>query len=397
MRSPPAKVGRASARKRLGVGVLGYSIGRAHAHAWKSVSEYYHPVEPAPRLVALAGRDRMGLELQARRYGFEKVYTDWKSLVRDEDVELVDNCLPVKLHPEPMILAAELGKDLFCEKPMARRASDAKRMLGAAKKAGVRHMMGYNYRFIPAVALAREMIRKGDLGKIRYFKAGYLTTNGGFESPDFPLKWLHRSEESGYGALSDLGTHAIDLARFLVGEIASVSSAGATFIDERPLKEGSAKKGRVDVEDFTVACAKFADGALGFLEASWIVPGRMDYLSFEAYGSDGSICWNLERLNELQVFRSKDGGNGGYRTLNVLSKADPYVSAYWPNQAGGIGWEHSYVNELAHYVNCISEGRAIGPEGATFLDGYRNCLVMDAMAESAERERWVSVSGDGEG
>lgn len=372
--------------------MLGYSIGRAHAHAWRSVPEYYFPTQLVPRLVAIAGRSREGVTAAQKRFGFERAYTNWERLVRDEEVGLVDNCLPVGLHARPVALAAELGKDVFCEKPLARSAPEARRMLDAVERSGVNHMAGYNYRFFPAVALARSMIERGDLGKIRYFKAGYLTTNGGFDSPRFPLKWLHSSREAGHGALSDLGSHAIDLARFLVGEIRSVSGTADTFIRRRPLAEGSRRKGRVDVDDFAIACVKFEGRGLGFLEASWLTPGRMDFLNFEAYGSEGSLTWNLERVNELNVFRSEGGGIGGYRTVNVLSKGDPYVGPYWPNQASGAGWEHSYVNELAHFLRCVSEGRPVSPEGATFLDGYRNCLIMDAIAESSRTERWVDVA-----
>jgi len=378
--------------EQIGIGVLGYSIGRAHSHAWKSVAEYYYPTKLVPRLVAIAGR-KSGAALEAERFGFERVYSGWRSLVDDEDVDLVDNCLPVYLHPEPMILAAKLGKSLFCEKPLARRAADAKRMLDAAEKAKVPHMAGYNYRFFPSVALAKKMVQRGDIGEVRYFKAGYLTTNGGFDSPSFPLRWVHRSAQSGYGALSDLGTHAVDLARFVVGEVRSVSGAAETFIHERPLKAGGRRKGKVDVDDLTIASVRFREGGVGFLEASWLTAGRMDYLNFEVYGSEGSLRWNLERVNELDVFRTKFGGNGGYRTLNVLSKEYEYVAPYWPNQSSGAGWEHSYVNEFAHFLSCIAERRPVGPQGATFLDGYRNCLIMDAIAESARRRRWVDVAG----
>jgi predicted dehydrogenase len=377
--------------ERIGIGVLGYSIGRAHSHAWRNVPEYYYPSKLVPELVAIAGRNRAAVSSEAKRYGYGKVYSDWEPLVRDEDVGLVDDCLPVNLHSEPMILAAKLGKVLFCEKPMARRAPEAKRMLDAAARSKVANMVGFNYRFFPSVALARKMVQDGDIGEVRYFKSGYLTTNGGFDSPDFPLKWIHKGNESGYGALSDLGTHAIDLARFVAGEIKSVSAASETFIQERPLKTGSSKKGKVDVDDLTVACVRFQEGAVGFLEASWLTVGRMDFLNFEVYGSEGSIRWNLEKVNELEVFRNKFGGNGGYRTINVLSKEHPYVSPYWPNQSSGAGWEHSYVNEFAHFLRCLAEQRPIGPEGATFEDGYRNCLIMDAMAESAKSERWVQV------
>jgi predicted dehydrogenase len=378
--------------KKVGVGVLGYSIGRVHAHAWRDVAEVYHPMEVEPELVALYGRTKKTVEFEAAKYGYKKFSDDWKAVVKDEEVQIVDNCLPVALHPEPTVMAAELGKNLFCEKPLARRASDAKRMLDAAEKNKVKHMVGYNYRFMPAIRLAREMIAKGEIGKVSFFKGSYLTTNTNYDDPNTPMGWHFDSAMSGYGALSDLGTHALDLARYLVGEVGAVSGAQSTIIEERPESEGSQKKTKVDVDDLTVATMKFRSGALGVLEASWACPGRMDYLGFEIYGTLGSLRFSLERLNELEVFLSeRDKGTSGYRTLNVLTKDHPYMNRYWPNQGGGFGWDHSFVNEFHHFLVSIADDKPIGPQGATFLDGYRNCLIMDAIADSAENEKWVAI------
>lgn len=378
--------------KEIGVGVLGYSIGKVHSHAWRSVGEYFYPIALQPRLVALSGRTPKAVELESRKYGYQRTYQDWKKVVRDPDVEIVDNCLPVMLHPEPMIMAAKLGKHLFCEKPLARRAADAKAMLNAAEKAKVRHMVGYNYRFIPAVILAQNMIREGALGDIFHFSGAYLTTNSGYDSKESPMRWQFEGKMSGYGALADLGTHALDLARFLVGEVSSVSGASATYIPERPVTEGAKRKARVDVDDLTVACMKFANGALGVLETSWLNAGRMDFLRFEVYGSLGTLRFNLERINELEIFLTRESDNtSGFRTLNVMTKNHPFVKQYWPNQGGGVGWEHSFVNEMHHYLVAIAEDKPIGPHGATFYDGYRNCLIMDGIADSARNGRWVNI------
>lgn len=388
--------------REIGVGVLGYSIGRVHAHAWRNVSEVYYPMELVPRMVALYGRTKSVVDHEAEKYGYEKTYEDWERLVRDEDVQIVDNCLPVSLHPEPMIMAAKLGKSLFSEKPLARRATDAKRMLDAAEKAKVKHMVGYNYRFMPAVTLARQMIKDGKIGKVIFYKGSYLTTNSGYDSPETTMRWQFDSKLSGYGALSDLGTHALDLARYLVGEVSSVAGAQATYIGERPSpssSDGPGKRGKgkerkvkVDVDDLTVASMKFRDGALGVLDTSWLMPGRMDYLTFEIYGSKGTLRFSLERINELDIFLTDaTPGTSGLRTLNVMTKDDPYMKQYWPNQGGGFGWDHSFVNEFHHYLKCLSDDAPIGPQGATFLDGYRNCQIMDAIAESARTEKWVQV------
>ena len=378
--------------KEVGVGVLGYSIGRVHAHAWRSVAEFYHPLEIKPRLVALYGRNLKAVKFEAARFGFERTTDDWRKITEDEGVQILDNCLPVALHPEPMIMAAEAGKNLFCEKPLARKASDAKKMLDVAEKAKVKHMVGYNYRFMPAVRLAREMIRAGEIGRVNFFKGSYLTTNTNYDDPNTPMGWHFDSSMAGYGALSDLGTHALDLARYLVGEVSAVAGARSTIIKDRPESEGSREKKRVDVDDLTVAAMKFKNGALGTLDTSWVSPGRMDYLCFEVYGTVGSIRFSLERLNELDIFfTAKDKGTSGFRTLNVLAKEHPYMKQYWPNQGGGFGWDHSFVNEFHHFLVSISEDKSISPQGATFLDGYRNCMIMDAIADSARSGKWVSV------
>ncbi len=389
----PPKERRAKSGKELGIGIIGYSIGKAHARAWSSVDDYFHPTKLKPRLVAICGRDRRKASFEAERFGFERTYTDWSRLVDDEDVTLVDNCTPPFLHAEPMIEAARLGKHLFCEKPLARTAGEAKLMLDAAEKARVKHMVGYNYRFLPAVILARDMIRSGELGEIYLFKGAYLNSMGGYDDPHFPFRWHHSSESSGYGALSDLGTHVIDLARFLVGEIDSVSGASETFVKERPVSPGSRKMRKADSYDATIACMKFHNKALGMLETSWLTPGRSDYLRFEAYGSRGTVRFNLERIHELEVFKSDvDPKTRGFRKVQVLSgEHHPYMSAYWPGEGGGFAWEYTFVNEFNHYMNRIADDKPVGPEGATFHDGYRNCQALDAIARSSEKGKWVTV------
>ncbi len=376
--------------REIGIGVLGYSIGRVHAHAWRDLAEVYYPMNLVPRLVAISGRTERLVKTEAAKFGYEKIHSDWENVVRNDKVEIVDNCLPVALHPAPMILGASLGKNLFCEKPLARRASDAKKMLDAAARAKVKHMTGYNYRFLPAVKLTQQMIEGGELGEITFFRGSYLTTNGTYDDPKTPMRWQFDPSMSGYGALGDLGTHAIDLARFLVGEVSAVAGASTTIIKERPVSEGSHKKKRVKVDDTTVATVKFRRGALGVFEASWLTPGRMDYLGFEVYGTKGSVRFNLERMNELLIYLNKKQ-NRGYNTINVLRRDDPFMKQFWWNQGGGFGWEHTFVNEFHHFLVSISEDSPVGPQGATFLDGYRNCLIMDAIANSARTENWVHI------
>ena len=379
--------------KEIGVGIFGYSIGKAHAYGWQDLARYFYPAKLTPKLVALAGRSKENVELEANRFGIENRYSKWEDLVKDKNVEIFDNCAPPSLHPEPTIAAAEAGKQLVCEKPLAKNARDAKTILDAAERAGVKHMTGFNYRFLPAVTFARKLIKDGTLGKIHYYKGAYLNFNGGMDDPSYPLKWLHQSETAGYGALADLGSHAIDLARFLVGEVSSVSGASETFIQERPVKEGSSEKGKVDVDDTTIACMRFKEGALGLFESSWLTSGRIDYLRFEVYGTLGSIRFNLERLNELEIFLKEDRADlMGFRRVPVVTKDHPYMKKFWTGQGVGFAWQYSFTNELSHYIECLAEDKPLGPIGATFHDGYRAMQILDAISESNKTERWVRVA-----
>lgn len=381
-------------RKEFGVGIIGYSIGRVHAHGWKGVDVVYHPARAVPRLVAIAGRTKERIETEAKRFGFKRAYTDWRKLVADEGVDIVDNCAPPHLHAEAMIAAAERGKDLVCEKPMARNAKEAKAMLDVADRAKVTHMVGYQYRFVSAVALARQIIEEGLLGRLYYYRGSYLNAAAGYSNPETPADWHHFSQMAGYGALADLGTHAIDLARFLAGEVKSVQAVSKTFVHSRPEKSGSSKKVKVDVDDATVSTLSFKNGAVGVLEAAWVTPGRTDSLAFEAYGSKGSLRFNLERINELEVYLpGEDSRFNGVRNVLVLGKEHPFMTRYWVNQGGGFSWENSFVNELNHYLERLVDGKPVSPEGATFADGYRNCMIMDAMVESSKTGRKVELAG----
>ena len=383
----------ANTRPQYGVGIVGYSIGRAHAHAWKLVDEVFHPAKAVPVLVALDGRTKERVDTEVVRFGYKRGYTDWKKLVSDDEVDIVDNCAPPGLHADICIAAAEAGKNLICEKPMARTAKEAKAMLDAAERAKVAHMMGYNYRFVPAMALARQMIEEGLLGRLFYYKGSYLNVAAGYQDPETPYDWHHSFETGGHGALADLGTHAIDLARFLAGEIASVQTVSRNFIPSRPEARGSKITRKVDVDDATISVLSFANGAVGMFEASWVTPGRTDFLAFEAYGSKGSLRFNLERLNELEVHLEEgDSRFRAPRGVLVLNKEHPFMSKYWVRQAGGFSWEDTFVNELNHYLECLVDKRSVAPQGATFIDGYRNCLVMDAMMESAKSGRRVDIA-----
>jgi predicted dehydrogenase len=356
--------------KPIGVGLLGYAfMGKAHVNGYRTLSYMAWPSPLQPRLVAIAGRDEEAVSTAAERFGFERYVTDWRELVADPDVELFDNSGPNNLHAEPTIAAAEAGKHVFCEKPLGRTADESHEMWQRVARTGVKHMTAFNYRFVPAVRLARELIADGQLGEIHHFRGRYLQEWG----PTDAEAWRFERDAAGSGALGDLGAHVVDLARYLVGELDSVSASTRTF-----------QPGR-EVDDAFEAVAEFESGAVGTLEASRFAPGRKNAFSWEINGSKGSLAFDLERLNELQ----HSEGSSGFRTILVSEPEHPFWEWWWP-QGHMIGWEHTFVHEIRHLLDAIAADTDVAPHGATFEDGYRAAEVCDAIlrsAESGKRER----------
>ena len=370
----------------IGVGMLGYAfMGKAHSNAYKTLPYMTWPPPLRPRLVGIAGRNREAVAEAAQRYGFEASVTDWHELVADDRVGLFDNSGPNNLHAEPTIAAARAGKHLLCEKPLGRDADESHSIWQAAANAGVKHMCAFNYRFVPAVRLARQMLEAGELGEIYHFRGRYLQE--WIIDPGFERVWRLDAASAGSGALGDLGAHVIDLARFLVGEIAAVSAITRTFIPDRP-------GGAVDVDDAFEATVEFEGGAVGTLEASRFCRGRRNGLSFEINGSKGSIAFDLERLNELQVFLV-DSAPGraaqGFRHVLVTEADHPFIAWWWP-QGHIIGWEHTFVHEIHHLLSAIAGEGDVRPYGADFEDGYRAAEVCDAVLRSSQTGRRAPVS-----
>jgi predicted dehydrogenase len=377
--------------KEIGVGLLGYAfMGKAHANAYIKMPIFFYPPPAKPRLVAIFGRTEKAVAEAARRYGFEKYYTDWRALIKDGMVELVDNGLPNNMHGPPSIEAAESGKHIICEKPLAATVEEAEEMYRAAERARVKHMTAFNYRFVPAIRLAKKLIDEGYMGKILQFRAVYLQE--WIMDPNFPLVWRLRKDIAGAGALGDLGSHIIDLARFLISEISSVCSMTETFIKERPLPEDPAKKGHVDVDDAFISLVRFKNGAIGSLEASRFCAGRKNYQRIEIHGTEGTICFNLERLNELEVYTRRDPAEKmGFKNILVTETVHPYIEHWWPH-GHIIGWEHTFVHEIHHFIDCIVNDKPIGPIGATFYDGLKCQEIIGAILKSAKEGKWVNVS-----
>lgn len=346
-------------------------MGRAHSIALRKLA-WVAPQTPV-RLVALCARDPEATTRMAREFGWERAVFDWHELIDDPAIDLVSNGGPNALHAEPTIAAARAGKHVLCEKPLGRHAAEAYAIWEAVARAGVVHMTGFNYRFFPAVALARQLIDDGVLGEIRHFRARYLQS--WLVDPQAPASWRLDAQQAGAGALGDLGSHVVDLARHLVGEPAAVTARLATFVGERP-------GGAVSVDDAFAATVVFDGGAIGTLEASRVAPGRKNQLVFEVNGTDGSLVFDQERKDELQLMTRGDTATDGFRRIAVTEPTHPLLAQSWP--AGhAIGWEDSFVFEFGHLLGAIAGDNAVAPLGATAEDGYRCAEVCDAIARAA--------------
>ena len=372
----------------IGVGMLGYAfMGKAHSHAMLNIAHMMYPPPAVPKLVGIAGRDEQAVAEAARRYGYDGYYTDWRAMLDNDDIQLFDNGGPNDTHADPCILAAERGKHILCEKPLARTADESQSMVEAVQKAGVKNMVAFNYRFVPAIRQIRKLVDSGLLGKIYHFRAVYLQ-EWVMSHYDLPMIWRLQKSVAGSGALGDLGAHIIDLGRYLVGEVKSVSGMTRTFIEERPWDDGT--MGKVDVDDAFTALLEFDNGAIGTVEASRFAAGRKNGQRLEINAEKASIVFNLERLNELEIFWVGDepAEAQGFRNVLVSEPFHPWWENWWP-QGHMIGWEHTFVHEITHLLDCIVNDGDVAPIGADFVDGYRNAVICDAILESAASGRHV--------
>lgn len=372
----------------IGVGMLGYAfMGKAHSNAFKKIPYMVYPPPAIPVLAAICGRNAEATRAAALRFGYARSYTDWQEMLADDAVQLFDNGGPNDAHAEPCIAAAAAGKHILCEKPLARTAEEAKTMLDAVQKSGVKHMVAFNYRFVPAIRQMRKLIEGGALGRIYHFRAVYLQE---WIMPHYnmPMIWRLNKRVAGSGALGDLGAHILDLGRYLVGEVDSVSAMAKTFLPQRPWADGS--PGTVDVDDAFAAVVSFANGALGTVEATRFAAGRKNSNVIEINGEKGSLRFNLERMNELEAFWIDDEPKEtrGFHQVLVSEPYHPWWENWWP-QGHIIGWEHTFVHEIAHLLDCIVNDKPVAPIGADFEDGYRCAVICDAILESAAARRQI--------
>ena len=344
-------------------------MGKAHSRALRELRHLDVPLRP--ELVSISGRDPESLERARELWGWHEAVTDWREQIEDERIGLFVNAGPNALHAEPTAAAARAGKHVLCEKPLGLTAAESHELWQEAERGGVVHLCGFNYRFVPAVRLARELLEAGELGDVVHFRARYLQSWGWDADPSL---WRFDRTEAGTGALGDLGTHVIDLARHLVGEIASVSASVRTVIPGR------------EVDDHFVAAIEFENGVLGTLEASRLARGRINSNVFEVNGSRGSVAFDLERLNELEVAEGRS-----FRRVLVTEPNHPYMRFWWP-PGHTIGWGETVVHELAHLLEAIGGEHEVAPHGATFEDGYRCAEVAEAILSSSESGRRAEVS-----
>ncbi len=370
----------------INVALIGYAfMGKAHSNAYRQVARFFSP-RLTPRMKVLCGRTPSKVRAAAREYGWDETATDWEEVVNRKEIDLVDVATPGDSHAEIAIAAARAGKAVICEKPLANTVAEAERMLAAVGKAGVTHMICHNYRRAPAVMLAKQLIEEGQLGDIRHYRGTYL--QDWVTDPRFPLVWRLDKKKAGSGALGDIAAHSIDLARFLVGEITEVAGDLKTFIKTRPLPDNPKKTGRVTVDDASTALVRFRNGAIGTIEATRMAPGRKNYNRFEINGSLGSLAFDLERMNELELYLESDTPRvRGFRRILVTESGHPYFKAWWP-PGHIIGYEHTFIHTVYDLLEAMADGRVPRPN---FKDGVRNQRVLAAIEKAAATRRWVTL------
>ncbi len=385
--------------KTLNVGMIGAGfMAKAHSLAYTGMPMYFWPA-PAKfnKLMIADVTDELAKEA-ADRLGFEKYTSNWMDIIEDPDIDVVDIVTPNNSHAEIAIAAAKAGKHIISEKPLARDAAESKTMLDAVKENNVKHMVAFNYRRTPAVSLAKKIIEEGKIGKILNFRGTYLQDWSA--DPNSPLSWRFNKELAGSGALGDIGTHVIDFARYLVGEINEVMATAKTWIPERPKQEGgvdklgtvksgaNVPKGKVDVDDEIMTMIRFDNGAVGSIEATRNAWGRNNFLTFEIHGEEGSLYFNYERRDELQVcFKNDSDDERGFKTI-YTGPPHPYGEGLWPIPALGIGYGDTKIIEIYDFAKALVGNGQVSPN---FEDGYQIALISDAILKSSEEDKWIKI------
>jgi len=370
-------------------------MGKAHTVGYRDVAFAFPDVKLRPVMKEIAAINMTEAERERERLGWERASEGYQDIINRDDIQLIDICTGNNVHKEIAVAAAKAGKHVFCEKPMAMSVAECKEMIEAVEKAGVIHMIDFNYRRVPAIELAKQMVEKGMIGTPYHWRAVYL--QDWIMDPEFPLVWRLDKKIAGSGSHGDLNAHIIDLARYLVGEVDSVCGMMQTFIKKRPKLAAttgglSAKAGKdmgeVTVDDATLFLTKFANGAVGTFEATRFAGGNRNGHRWEINGSEGSVRFNMERLNELEYYNRKDKeGFQGWRTIQVTEGCHPFMKAWWP--AGHIiGWQHTFVHQVYTLLNGIATKKNPAPD---FYDGLKCQQILEAVEKSAESEKWEKV------
>ena len=359
--------------KKLNVAMIGYGfMGRAHSNAFIQVGHFFDlPYEL--KLKAMCGRNRPAVEAMAAQWGWEEAQTDWKSVTNRKDIDVVDICAPNHLHAEIAIAVAEAGKIVLCEKPLAMNVDEAKQMANAARS--LPNLVWFNYRRVPAIALAKELIGQGRVGKPYHYRATYLQSWGA--NPESPGAWRFRKIEAGSGAMGDLLSHSLDLALMLNGPVTELTSLMQTFTPNR------------EVDDAVLALARFANGSIGTFEATRFAIGCQNRNYFEIHGEKGAIRFNLEDLNRLEVFDRSDATEiQGSHNVLVTGAEHPYTSHFWP-PGHIIGYEHTFIATLADFLNSLAKN---GPFHPNFDDAVEVQKLLESVESSARAGTWEKVS-----
>jgi predicted dehydrogenase len=380
-----------SDKKPLNIGLVGYGfMGRTHSNGYKRVNDFFGDVQHRPVLKAICGRTEAKAQEFADQWGYESVETDWKALIARDDIDAIDICTPNDTHAEIAIAAAEAGKMILCEKPLARTAAESLPMVDAVEKAGVANTVWYNYRRVPAVTLAKQIIDSGKLGKIFHYRANFLqdwTINADLPQGGAAL-WRLDAQAAGSGVTGDLLAHCIDTAVWLNGGIKDVSAMTETFIKER-VHQDTGKKMPVTIDDACVFHCHFNNGSLGLFESTRYARGHKALYTLEINGENASIRWDLHDLNRLEFFDYSDEGIvRGWRSIHISDGDQPYMGNWWvPGLC--IGYEHTFVHQVADFLRSLDKGEVCSP---TFREALETAKICDAVLDSAKNRRWEDVS-----
>lgn len=372
-------------------------MGKAHSLAYAAMPMFFWPAPARPVRSMIVDVTEELASTAAQRYGWDRYSTSWESVLEDPEIDAIDIATPNHLHADIAIAAAKAGKHIISEKPLAPTVDEARSMVDAVEQAGIVNAVAFSYRRTPAVVLAKKYIDEGAIGDILNFRGTYLQDWSA--DPDSPLSWRFQKELAGSGAIGDIGSHVVDLARYLVGDIAEVSSIVSTFIKDRPLQSGGfdslgaskgsgGPRGTVDVDDEAISLIRFRDGAVGSIEATRNAWGRNNFITLEIHGTKGSIFFNYENRDELQVaFADDPADRRGFRTI-YTGPNTPYGDALWPIPALGVGYGETKIIEAYEFINAIATGEPVRPD---FIDGYQAALVDNAIEESGATKQWVEV------